>query len=200
MVLAMAAATSMNAGCAAGAHGGGSAAPRATSFRELASFDCPYVESVVDSTRGAAALSIPDSIRALDGKRVVLDGYVEGVMFSLDGRSTNAALEAGERGARMFAPQGVLLTSQPFQCCMHEPPRASEAIVVELPEGTEIAGAPHQVMRVSGTLRIAPEIDAAHVLHGIYRLEASAIEEVSSPHPHGAPAPGDASTPPSPSR
>lgn len=161
--------------------------PRATSFQELASFECPYVESIVDPNAGASAVAIPDSIRALDGRRVELEGYVEGAMFPLAGRpeSSHEGAATSSVVSRSTGTFATLLTSQPFQCCMHEPPRVSETILVELPEGSQIVGAPHKIVRVAGTLRIAPEIDTAHVLHGIYRIEATAVEDLGAVRPHG---------------
>lgn len=84
---------------------------------------------------------------------------------------------------------GIVLQSEPFGCCVRKPPQVNETALVELPAGQEVAGAPHKIVRVTGILRVKPEVDASGMLVGVYRLVAHSVEEDVRPTvalPHAA--------------
>lgn len=172
---------------------------RATTFQELASFPCPSVESPGSGDDRVMPWSIPDSIRALDGHVISLEGYLEGGMFALNDWAggtlpkPSVGTRATSTEARSQAPPattfGIVLQSEPFGCCVRKPPQVNETALVELPAGHEVSGAPHKIVRVTGVLRVKPEVDSGGMLVGVYRLVAHSVEEDVRPTvalPHGA--------------
>lgn len=126
--------------------------PLAASFDDLASFECASYAS--DSQ---TSYEIPEKIRQLSGRTVVIDGYMMPLTF-----------EAG--GAKKF-----LLMRNQFGCCFATTPRLNEWVEVTM-EGAAVAEyAQHVIVSVRGVLDVKEERrDGVPV--SLYRMKATRTE------------------------
>ncbi len=97
----------------------------------------------------------PAEIRALNGKRVIVDGY----MFPVD-------FEKGK--VRSF-----LLSRAMFGCCYGDSPKITEIIKVMRADGKTM---PYQAMAsVTGILEVGEEFDSEGYIDSVYRIKADDV-------------------------
>jgi len=129
-------------------------------FDTLAAF--PYVVRMEhpDGQDGRAVMvtddRLPDSIRALDGRRVAVAGYV-------------MPLRTQSRGVTEF-----LLVRDLLSCCFGSNPQMNHWIHVSMPRG-EFRPVISRPATVRGILRVG-ELRKDGMIHSIYRLEAEKVE------------------------
>lgn len=129
-------------------------------FETLAAF--PFVVRLEhpDGPDGRAVMAtddrLPDSIRALDGRRVAVAGYV-------------MPLRTQARGVTEF-----LLVRDLLSCCFGSNPQMNHWIHVSMPRG-EFRPVISRPATVHGTLRVG-ELRKDGIIHSIYRLEAEKVE------------------------
>lgn len=103
----------------------------------------------------AARDPFPATIKALNGKKVTIDGY----MFPID-------FEKGK--VRSF-----LLSRGMFGCCYGDTPQISEVVKVSRSDGQLM---PFEAMaRVTGTLEVGEEFDSEGYVDSLYRIKAEAV-------------------------
>jgi len=123
-----------------------------TSFDELAGFACAAYAS-----DAKAKYEIPAKVLALNGKRIVIDGYMMPLQY-----------EAG--GARKF-----LLMRFKFGCCYAVAPKINEWIEVTMEGGSVADYMPDTIASVWGVLDIKEE-QRDGVASGLYKIKASRSE------------------------
>ncbi|MCZ7638832.1 MAG: DUF3299 domain-containing protein [Verrucomicrobia bacterium] len=102
---------------------------------------------------------IPEAIRGLDGRRILIAGYV-------------APLRTQGRGVTQF-----LLARDPLSCCFGPSPQMNHWIQVTLPR-TEQRFRMFQAVTVVGTLSVG-ELERNGSLQSIYRLAGERAELMS---------------------
>lgn len=129
-------------------------------FETLAAF--PYVVRLEypDGPDGRAVMAtddqLPDAIRALDGRKVAIAGYV-------------MPLRTQARGVTEF-----LLVRDLLSCCFGANPQMNHWIHVSMPRG-EFRPVISRPATVRGILRVG-ELRKDGIIHSIYRLEAEKVE------------------------
>jgi hypothetical protein len=104
----------------------------------------------------------PKEIKALNGKKVVMDGF----MFPID-------FEKGK--VRSF-----ILSNGMFGCCFGDAPAITETIKVYRSDGKLM---PYQSMaRVTGTLEVGEEYDGDGYVDSVYRIKAEDIGAAQIEH------------------
>lgn len=117
-----------------------------------------YPEDGVAATSDTVAKNlIPDRIRALDGRRV----QVEGFMIPLDSSDGKVST--------------FLLQGNQMQCCYGVPPRINEVVLVRTKQAgfTYTADSP---VKVQGTLHVGEVRDQGSLM-GLYALDADEISD-----------------------
>lgn len=123
-----------------------------TSFEELAGFE--YTSYASEET---AKPEIPAAVRALSGKKVVVEGYLMPLSY-----------EAG--GAKKF-----LLMQNQFTCCYAITPQLNEWIEVEMQGGAVAEYIPHQLVSVWGLFEVVEE-QKDGVSVGLYKMKGTRTE------------------------
>jgi hypothetical protein len=122
------------------------------SFNTLSGFAFPVLN---DLSPNAAAL-IPQDIRALDGKKAAIEGFLLPV-----------------RMKEGLAVEFLLMRNQSM-CCYGVPPRINEWITVQTAQG--VKPVMDQPILAAGTLHVGEILDSGG-LAGIYRMDADKIIE-----------------------
>jgi hypothetical protein len=134
---------------------------RNISFSTLAGFDFELTPAMGNATAdpadiaALAAAQIPPGVRALDGNKVVLEGFLLPVTMN-----NGLAVE-------------FLLMRNQSMCCYGVPPKINEWITVQA-SGHGVKPVMDQPIAVAGVLRVAPILENGS-LSGIYRLDADKI-------------------------
>ncbi len=136
------------------------------SFRDLASFEFLPLESKVDPA--VASRSIPDSIRAWSGKKVVLDGYMMPTQFD------------PEKGT----VTEFVLMSRTFGCCEPGTPMIHEMAVVTMGKGKSTQPYPDRIVSVTGKLTVGVETDNLGYMVSIYRIRGETVQATGPVHTH----------------
>jgi hypothetical protein len=124
--------------------------PASIDFAKLAFRYWPQPKDVKD-----ARDPFPAKIRAMNGQKVTIDGY----MFPID-------FEKGK--VRSF-----LLSRGMFGCCYGDSPQITEVIKVVRTDGKVM---PFEAMaRVTGTLEVGEEFDGEGYVDSVYRIKAEAV-------------------------
>jgi hypothetical protein len=98
---------------------------------------------------------IPAPIRAMNGKRIIIDGY----MFPVD-------FEKGK-------VKNFLLSRAMFGCCYGDSPQITEVIKVMRADGKTM---PFEALaRVTGILEVGEEVDSEGYIDSIYRIKADSV-------------------------
>jgi len=97
----------------------------------------------------------PAGIRAMNGKKVTIDGY----MFPVD-------FEKGK--VRSF-----LLSRAMFGCCYGDSPQMSEIVKVQRADGKPMAF--EAVARVTGVLEVGEEFDSDGYVDSVFRIKAESV-------------------------
>jgi hypothetical protein len=135
-----------------------------TGFEKLSGFLASVVYEAANSNSPVyeprLATAVPDNIKALDGKKVSVPGFMLPLQVQ-EGRVT----------------EFILLKNQ-MMCCYGKPPAINEWIHVKIPAGTKPAM--DQTITISGTLHVG-EYKENNSLLGLYRLDADKTEAPSGP-------------------
>ena len=135
-----------------------------TGFDKLSGFLASVVYEAANSNspiyEPRLATAVPDNIKALDGKKVSVPGFMLPLQVP-EGRVT----------------EFILLKNQ-MMCCYGKPPAINEWIHVKIPAGTKPAM--DQTITISGTLHVG-EYKENNSLLGLYRLDADKTESPSGP-------------------
>ena len=127
------------------------------SFAQLASFvyrpPDPYAENPVPTKE-----QIPAPIRALDGRRVSLEGYMVPIRT---------------RGNRV---ETFSLSRFIGGCCFGRLPRMNESVEVSLAPGETAEYIPHGVILVTGRFSVGEEKDEYGYVTSIYRMVGESVE------------------------
>jgi hypothetical protein len=135
-------------------HAADPAAPQTVAFAELSSF--PYTASDRKREKSESRQDpIPREIRALDGKRIQITGYMVPLQF------------------REGKIESFYLSRAGFQCCYADAPKATDFIRVSLPPGQFVPMA--DLARVSGVLEVGEEWNSAGWVDSVYRLRAESV-------------------------
>lgn len=143
-------------------------------FAQLSGFDYPKTGSMqvardrarMDSApkgepaapaEAAAPSKIPPEVRALDGRRVTITGFMNPIEFDHD-------------GVKSFA-----LTAIPGGCCYGAIPRLNEWIVVSMPEGQLADYAYYDPVTIFGELSVGELYDEGVVL-SLYRMTPTQVD------------------------
>jgi hypothetical protein len=118
------------------------------------------VKTVVDSTGLKLTNAIPDEVKALDGKRVVIAGFMRPLTMH-EGLVTSF----------------LLLKSEP-QCCMSGPPQLNEWVIVRMTSGG-VKSLPEKPVAVCGKLSVGEHREDGR-LRAIYVMDG---ESVRGPDP-----------------
>jgi len=103
---------------------------------------------------------IPDSMRALDGRRITIEGYITPIKV------------ANRKVVR------VLFTIGHFGCCFGAMPKMNEWIIIDMDEDVAMSHAPLDPVRFTGRLEVGGLIDEQRYLYAIYRMQAESHEVV----------------------
>lgn len=106
---------------------------------------------------GSGKDPFPDRVRALNGSRVQIDGYV-------------IPLEVEKGKMKSF-----LLSRGPFGCCYADSPQISEIIKVSRADGKPATY--YSMARVTGLLEVGEEFDADGFIISVYRIKAETVTE-----------------------
>jgi hypothetical protein len=141
---------------------------RPVTFDELASFPCPWPESFEDPPPGGGPATgdaprwtppvVPEEIRALDGSRVTLAGYV---------------LPTEMEGGRVL---GGLFCRYAAGCCYGGQPQANELVELRIADPRGFEAETHLPVLLTGTLRVRSVGSPKELLNGIYVLEDAVAE------------------------
>jgi hypothetical protein len=112
-------------------------------------------EAVVLPTEPGTSGSIPDNVRALDGKRVCISGYM------LPIRMENGLVK------------DFLLLRNQMMCCYGRQPEPNEWVVVKM-AGPGVPGKMDTPLSLYGTLHVG-EMFENHVFEGLYQLDGEKI-------------------------
>ena len=93
---------------------------------------------LADGNEAARAADLPAEVRALDGKRVVLAGFMM-ALYAL-------------RDIREFA-----LVGSHTKCCFGVPPGVGDQVIVTVPDGADGLELTLHPLRVEGTFRVRPQ-------------------------------------------
>ncbi len=138
-------------------------------FAQLSGFDYPksgsfQVPSAPSDAPGQAAPAVPmqptklpAEVRAFDGKRVQITGFMNPIEFDRD-------------GVKSFA-----LTSIPGGCCFAAIPRLNEWVVVSMPEGVLAEYAYYDPVTIYGTLSVG-ELFEDGVILSLYRMTPEKLD------------------------
>jgi len=129
--------------------------PVALSFVKLASFRYFAPANRPKPGEAAPKSPIPASVRALDGKKVTIEGY----MIPVD-------LQKGK-------VLSFLLSRSTFGCCYADSPQITEVIKVISADGKSMPYLP--MPRVTGTLEVGEEYYPEGYIDSIYRIRADAV-------------------------
>lgn len=102
---------------------------------------------------------VPDKWRALDGKKVLLEGEVW------------APNEAGDRMTRFELVYSIA------KCCFGGPPKVQERVYVTVPADMKVPNLTNYFARVTGTLHVTPRTEDGQVVE-LYTLELDRIEQM----------------------
>jgi hypothetical protein len=123
---------------------------RSVPFEDLGGFECS--DYAAEGTQSV----VPESIQALSGKRIAVDGYMWPLVY--------------DNGARKF-----LLFRTQFGCCAAVTPKINEWIEVTM-EGDKVADyIPHALVTVYGTLTVKEETRGTAAV-GLYKMQAARTE------------------------
>jgi hypothetical protein len=131
------------------------------SFRMLSSFDLQLNHELANGTAGSnqtvaeVSAQIPSEVRALDGKRTVIQGFLLPVKMD-DG----------------LAVEFLLMRNQSM-CCYGVPPKINEWITVQM-TGKGVKPVMDQPVVVVGTLHVGP-MQENGLLTGIYSLDGEKV-------------------------
>jgi hypothetical protein len=137
---------------------------RNITFSALAGFDFALTPDVANTPAGSAKASaaalaqIPSGVRALDGSKIVIEGFLLPVRMN-DG----------------LAVEFLLMRNQSM-CCYGVAPKINEWMTVAV-KGQGVKPVMDQPIAVAGVLRVGPILENGS-LAGIYRLDA---DKVSAP-------------------
>jgi len=130
-----------------------------TGFNQLSGFIARVVYEAVNSNSPAyeprLVTLVPDNIKALDGKKVAVAGFM-------------LPLQMKERRVTEF----ILLKNQAM-CCYGKPPTINEWVHVKMSEG--ITPAVDQTITIFGTLHVSEYKENSQML-GLYRLDGEKAE------------------------
>lgn len=130
------------------------AMPQMVAFAELSSF--PYTASDRKRENSESRQDpIPREIRALDGKRVQIAGYMVPLQF------------------REGKIESFYLSRAGFQCCYADAPKATDFIRVSMSPGQFAPMS--DLARVSGVLEVGEEWNSAGWVDSVYRLKAESV-------------------------
>ncbi|HEX4119528.1 MAG TPA: DUF3299 domain-containing protein [Verrucomicrobiae bacterium] len=130
-------------------------------FSVLSGFDFQLSQDIASptarlaETSSPAAAQIPASVRSLDGRKVVIQGFLLPVKMN-----NGLAVE-------------FLLMRNQSMCCYGVPPRINEWITVQA-SGQGVKPVMDQPIAVAGVLHVGPILENGS-LAGIYRLDADKI-------------------------
>jgi len=127
----------------------------ALSFVRLAGFRYFAPANRPKPGEAPAKSPIPASVRALDGMKVAIEGY----MIPVD-------LQRGKVVT-------FLLSRSAFGCCYADSPQITEVIKVTSADGKPMSYLP--MPRVTGTLEVGEEYDSEGYIDSIYRIRADAV-------------------------
>ncbi len=134
---------------------------RNISFGALSSFDFKLTQDIASAsgpqaeTAAGATAQIPEGIRALDGGKVVIEGFLLPVKMN-----NGLAVE-------------FLLMKNQSMCCYGVPPKINEWITVQA-RGEGVKPVMDQPIAVAGVLHVGAVLENGS-LAGIYRLDADKI-------------------------
>lgn len=103
---------------------------------------------------------LPGTVRRLDGRRVVLAGYI-------------LPLEGITRTARF------LLVESTWACCFGQPPRVNQVVVCRLEDRPPVATRSTPVL-VQGVLEVGPRTEDGHVI-SLYRMRVDTVRSAFEP-------------------
>lgn len=124
--------------------------PEGFSFDLLASYD--YAEPAP-----AAGSGIPERVRAYEGERVTLVGYMLPIDFEQSGQV-----------------RGFFLMKDLASCCFGGAPRLNEFVDVKVPEGVDARYFPYEPVRVRGALKMGEARDGGRV-SSLYQMTAELV-------------------------
>jgi hypothetical protein len=122
--------------------------------------DDPAAISTTPAKAAPKTDQIPADIRAMSGKRYVIEGYVVPLDY--------------EKGL----VTKLILLPAPLACCFAEAPPMNRWIMVENGAKTEFDYSKYGLVRASGVFDVGEETREGYVV-GIYRMKAEKIENVS---------------------
>jgi hypothetical protein len=123
------------------------------SFDQLAGFPAPWP----DPEKPFVAPSVPADVKALDGKRVTIAGYIVPLEMK------------GEKASRL------LLCRYAKGCCFGGVPQSNELIDVEPQEADGVKPETHVPTIFTGTLRVRTPANLEELSAGLYRLEDAQV-------------------------
>jgi hypothetical protein len=118
----------------------------------------PFEEASAQAIARSRA-SVPERVRALDGKEVALRGYV----IPLDTR-------------RGRVTSFVLAASNQIGCCFGDSLAMNEWVAVDVPKGQEFESEPFEIATVLGKLHVGEEVEDGYVM-GLYRMVPQKIRK-----------------------
>ena len=127
--------------------------PLTLTIRDLSGFSTPA------PAEGGRRIEIPEAIQALDGKDVVVLGFL-------------LPIEMDEGTVKRF-----LVTDGSFGCCFDEAPAINQYVDARALEGCQLTSAPMMACQVRGILTVGEERDETGYVTSIYRLAATEVEE-----------------------
>ena len=134
--------------------------PIALSFAKIASFRYLPPTPVKGQKPVARKDAIPDDIRALDGKKVNIEGYCIPIDFD-KGKMT-----------------AFVLSRVMFGCCYGDTPRITELIKIVRADGKPIEYFP--MVRVSGAFEVGEEFDDEGYVESVFRIKADKVFSIDA--------------------
>ncbi len=130
-----------------------------TSFEKLATFWYEPPDPDKDGPRKSNNDQIPENVRALDGKKIVIEGYM--IPISVDkGKVTSFIL------SRYFA-----------SCCFGQMPEMNEWIEVEVEGDSGIDYLPYGAVVCQGAFSVGEVLDDYGYVRSLFRMKATTVKE-----------------------
>jgi len=130
--------------------------PMAITFAKLGGYRYyPPASRTKPGEKPVAKSAIPEAVRALDGRKVSIEGYMIPIDF--------------QKGKIM----SFILSKAMFGCCYGDSPQINEVIKVVSADGKPMSYL--TMPRVTGILEVGEEFDSEGYIDSIYRIKADAV-------------------------
>jgi len=130
--------------------------PMAITFAKLGGYRYyPPASRTKPGEKPVAKSAIPEAVRALDGRKVSIEGYMIPIDF--------------QKGKII----SFILSKAMFGCCYGDSPQINEVIKVVSADGKPMSYL--TMPRVTGILEVGEEFDSEGYIDSIYRIKADAV-------------------------